>query len=152
MSDAQAVALHLEGYKTYSEVERAVMGRYFFFQLANVFVTIGAGSIKDVSQVVGLASSIGAVVCFTVMESMPCITINRNRAVIVNSMMYGLARKSRSHPFLCFRGRHMSRSTIGHAPKCPYIHVARRILSLQYIFIIYSCRELSADCNSGGHY
>lgn len=42
------MALHLEGYKTYSEVERAVMSRYFFYQLANVFVTIGAGSIKDV--------------------------------------------------------------------------------------------------------
>ncbi|CAM9471694.1 unnamed protein product, partial [Ectocarpus sp. 8 AP-2014] len=41
------MALHLEGYKTYSEVERAVMSRYFFYQLANVFVTIGAGSIKD---------------------------------------------------------------------------------------------------------
>ncbi|CAM9930580.1 unnamed protein product, partial [Hapterophycus canaliculatus] len=41
------MALHLEGYKTYSEVERAVMSRYFFFHLANVFVTIGAGSIKD---------------------------------------------------------------------------------------------------------
>lgn len=45
------MALHLEGYKTYSEVERAVMSRYFFFHLANVFVTIGAGSIKDVSAV-----------------------------------------------------------------------------------------------------
>lgn len=45
------MALHVEGYKTYSEVERAVMSRYFFFHLANVFVTIGAGSIKDVSDV-----------------------------------------------------------------------------------------------------
>lgn len=45
----QMVALHVEGYKTYSEVERAVMTRYFLFNLANVFVTIGAGSIKDVS-------------------------------------------------------------------------------------------------------
>lgn len=44
------MALHLEGYKTYSEVERAVMSRYFFFHLANVFVTIGAGSIKDVRK------------------------------------------------------------------------------------------------------
>lgn len=44
----QWMALHIEGYKTYSEVERAVMSRYFFFHLANVFVTIGAGSIKDV--------------------------------------------------------------------------------------------------------
>lgn len=40
--------MHVEGYKTFSEVERAVMTRYFFFHLANVFVTIGAGSIKDV--------------------------------------------------------------------------------------------------------
>lgn len=46
----QWMALHIEGYKTYSEVERAVMSRYFFFHLANVFVTIGAGSIKDVSE------------------------------------------------------------------------------------------------------
>ena len=44
----QWMALHIEGYKTYSEGERAVMSRYFFFHLANVFVTIGAGSIKDV--------------------------------------------------------------------------------------------------------
>ena len=45
----QHVALHLEGYKTHSEVERAVMPRYFLFNLANVFVTIGAGSIAEVS-------------------------------------------------------------------------------------------------------
>lgn len=45
----QAVALHLEGYKTYSEVERAVMTRYFFFHLANVYVTLGAPSLDNVS-------------------------------------------------------------------------------------------------------
>lgn len=45
----QHVALHLEGYKTHSEVERAVITRYFLFNLANVFVTIGVGSFAEVS-------------------------------------------------------------------------------------------------------
>ncbi|CAN0489561.1 unnamed protein product, partial [Laminaria digitata] len=52
LARAQFVALHIEGYKTYSEVERAVMSRYFFFHLANVYVTIGAGSIKEVGLTV----------------------------------------------------------------------------------------------------
>lgn len=45
----QHVALHLEGYKTHSEVERAVITRYFLFNLANVFVTIGVGPFAEVS-------------------------------------------------------------------------------------------------------
>ncbi|CAM9494427.1 unnamed protein product, partial [Phaeothamnion confervicola] len=35
-----------EGYKAHSEVEMVVMSRYFYYQLANIFVTVMGGSVE----------------------------------------------------------------------------------------------------------
>lgn len=42
-----AVALHYEDRKTSSDVQKSIIGRYFYYQLANIFITVTAGSILD---------------------------------------------------------------------------------------------------------
>jgi len=41
------VALHYEDRKTASDVQKSIIGRYFYYQLANIFITVTAGSILD---------------------------------------------------------------------------------------------------------
>lgn len=41
------VALHYEDRKTESDVQKSIIGRYFYYQLANIFITVTAGSILD---------------------------------------------------------------------------------------------------------
>jgi hypothetical protein len=42
-----AVAIHYEDRKTQSDIQKSIIGRYFYYQLANVYVTVTAGSILD---------------------------------------------------------------------------------------------------------
>ena len=42
-----AVALHYEDRKTQSDIQKSIIGRYFYYQLANVYITVTAGSILD---------------------------------------------------------------------------------------------------------
>jgi hypothetical protein len=42
-----AVARHYEDRKTESDVQKSIIGRYFYYQLANIFITVTAGSILD---------------------------------------------------------------------------------------------------------
>ncbi|KAL7521067.1 hypothetical protein ACHAWX_005758 [Stephanocyclus meneghinianus] len=42
-----AVALHYEDRKTQSDIQKSIIGRYFYYQLANIYVTVTAGSILD---------------------------------------------------------------------------------------------------------
>eukprot|EP00612_Vaucheria_litorea_P001677 CAMPEP_0171454584 /NCGR_PEP_ID=MMETSP0945-20130129/1804_1 /TAXON_ID=109269 /ORGANISM="Vaucheria litorea, Strain CCMP2940" /LENGTH=758 /DNA_ID=CAMNT_0011979621 /DNA_START=823 /DNA_END=3099 /DNA_ORIENTATION=- len=46
------LAKRVEGYKSESEVERAVMDRYLYFQLANVYVSVTAGSILKATEAI----------------------------------------------------------------------------------------------------
>ncbi|KAL7539932.1 hypothetical protein ACHAXR_009727 [Thalassiosira sp. AJA248-18] len=41
------VALHYEDRKTISDVQISIIGRYFYYQLANIFITVTAGSVLD---------------------------------------------------------------------------------------------------------
>ena len=41
------VALKYEDRKTLSDVQASIIGRYFYYQLANIFITVTAGSILD---------------------------------------------------------------------------------------------------------
>jgi hypothetical protein len=41
------VALHYEDRKTESDVQKSIIGRFFYYQLANIFITVTAGSILD---------------------------------------------------------------------------------------------------------
>mmetsp|Transcript_1282 Transcript_1282/g.2730 ORF Transcript_1282/g.2730 Transcript_1282/m.2730 type:complete len:1017 (+) Transcript_1282:31-3081(+) len=41
------VALHYEDRKTASDVQKSIIGRYFYYQIANIFITVTAGSILD---------------------------------------------------------------------------------------------------------
>lgn len=41
------VALHYEDRKTESDIQTSIIGRYFYYQLANIFITVTAGSILD---------------------------------------------------------------------------------------------------------
>lgn len=40
-----AVATHYEKRKTFSGVERSIVGRYFYYQLANIYITVTAGAL-----------------------------------------------------------------------------------------------------------
>jgi len=39
------IAVHYENRKTYSDVEKSILTRYFYYQLANIYITVTAGSI-----------------------------------------------------------------------------------------------------------
>jgi len=41
------VAVNYENRKTYSDVQNSILNRYFYYQLANIFITVTAGSIWD---------------------------------------------------------------------------------------------------------
>ncbi|EED91711.1 predicted protein [Thalassiosira pseudonana CCMP1335] len=41
------VALHYEDRKTQSDVQKSIIGRYFYYQLANIYITVTAGSILE---------------------------------------------------------------------------------------------------------
>lgn len=41
------VAINYENRKTYSDVQNSILNRYFYYQLANIFITVTAGSIWD---------------------------------------------------------------------------------------------------------
>jgi len=41
------VAINYEDRKTKSDVQESILGRYFYFQLANIYITVTAGSILD---------------------------------------------------------------------------------------------------------
>lgn len=40
-----AIATHYEKRKTFSGVERSIVGRYFYYQLANIYITVTAGAL-----------------------------------------------------------------------------------------------------------
>eukprot|EP00804_Cyclotella_cryptica_P010295 CCRYP_012233-RB/>CCRYP_012233-RB protein AED:0.36 eAED:0.36 QI:398/1/1/1/0.85/0.87/8/444/916 len=42
-----AVALHYEDRKTQSDIQKSIIGRYFYYQIANIYVTVTAGSILE---------------------------------------------------------------------------------------------------------
>lgn len=42
-----AVALHYEDRKTRSDVQKSIIGRFFYYQLANIYISVTAGSILD---------------------------------------------------------------------------------------------------------
>ena len=57
-----AVALHYEDRKTQSDIQKSIIGRYFYYQLANVYITVTAGSILDsLGEIVEHPSSILAI-------------------------------------------------------------------------------------------
>jgi hypothetical protein len=40
----ERIAIHYEHRKTLSDVQRSMLGRYFYYQLANIYLTVTAGS------------------------------------------------------------------------------------------------------------
>jgi len=41
------LALHYEDRKTQSDIQKSIIGRYFYYQLANIYITVTAGSVLD---------------------------------------------------------------------------------------------------------
>jgi hypothetical protein len=57
-----AVALHYEDRKAKSEIQKSIIGRYFYYQLANIYITVTAGSILDsLGEIIEHPSSILAI-------------------------------------------------------------------------------------------
>lgn len=57
-----AVALHYEDRKTQSDIQKSIIGRFFYYQLANIYISVTAGSILDsLSEIVQHPSNILAI-------------------------------------------------------------------------------------------
>ncbi|KAL7507303.1 hypothetical protein ACHAXN_004517 [Cyclotella atomus] len=57
-----AVALHYEDRKTQSDIQKSIIGRFFYYQLANIYISVTAGSILDsLSDIVEHPSNILAI-------------------------------------------------------------------------------------------
>ena len=54
-----AVALHYEDRKTRSDIQKSIIGRFFYYQLANIYISVTAGSIlESLGEIVEHPSSI----------------------------------------------------------------------------------------------
>ncbi|CAM9490245.1 unnamed protein product [Chrysoparadoxa australica] len=91
----KGMAKHFEGYKSASEVERAVVSRYFYFQLANIYVTVTAGSIfKALGDIIANPASVLSLLG----ETLPRVAVYFTNLIIVK-VVAGLMLE------LCFGGR-----------------------------------------------
>ena len=53
------VALHYEDRKTRSDIQKSIIGRFFYYQLANIYISVTAGSIlESLGEIVEHPSSI----------------------------------------------------------------------------------------------
>ena len=55
----QYVAVHYESRKTQSDVQRSILRRFFYYQMANIFITVTAGSLlENLGEIIGDPQSI----------------------------------------------------------------------------------------------
>lgn len=76
------IARNYEGMKQESEIQNSIMTRYFYYQLANVFVSVGLGSlISSVHQIIDRPSSILSILG----NSLPDVSIYFTNLLIVKT-------------------------------------------------------------------
>jgi hypothetical protein len=55
----EQIAVHYEGRKTFSDVQASMLTRYFYYQLANIYVSVTAGSIlKSLADILDHPSNV----------------------------------------------------------------------------------------------
>jgi hypothetical protein len=78
------ISRHYEGLKLESEIQNSIMSRYFYYQLANVFVTVGSGTIfASINQIFSRPDSIASILG----ENLPQVSIYFANLVIVRTFL-----------------------------------------------------------------
>jgi hypothetical protein len=77
------IARNYEGLKLESEIQNSIMSRYFYYQLANVFVSVGLGSLaSSIHQIIEQPTSILSIIG----NSFPNLSIYFTNLVIVRTL------------------------------------------------------------------
>lgn len=75
---------YYEGLKLESEIQNSIMSRYFYYQLANVFVTVGSGTIfASINQIFSRPDSVASILG----ENLPQVSIYFANLVIVRTFL-----------------------------------------------------------------
>jgi hypothetical protein len=78
------ISRYYEGLKLESEIQNSIMSRYFYYQLANVFVTVGSGTIfASINQIFSRPDSIASILG----ENLPQVSIYFANLVIVRTFL-----------------------------------------------------------------
>lgn len=82
----EQIALRWEHRKTFSDVQRSMMGRYFYYQLANIYITVTAGSLwKSLAEILDHPSEILQLLG----ESLPTV-VGYFIALLITKILAGL--------------------------------------------------------------
>lgn len=82
----QWVSVHYENRKTKSDIQRSVLRRFFYYQMANIFITVTAGSIlENLGEILNQPSSI----MFTLAKNIPTV-VGYFISLIVTKTLAGL--------------------------------------------------------------
>ncbi|CAM9281248.1 unnamed protein product, partial [Ectocarpus fasciculatus] len=78
------IARNYEGLKTESEIQNSIMVRYFYYQLANVFVSVGSGTIfNSLNEIIKSPERLAAILG----ENLPQVSIYFANLVITRSLL-----------------------------------------------------------------
>ena len=78
--------MHYENRKTKSDIQRSVLRRFFYYQMANIFITVTAGSIlENLGEILNQPSSI----MFTLAKNIPTV-VGYFISLIVTKTLAGL--------------------------------------------------------------
>ena len=92
------IARSYEGRKTQSEIQNSIMTRYFYYQLANVFVSVGLGSIaSSIHQIIQNPSSILSILG----TSLPSLSVYFTNLLIVKTFTAVPLEILRIWPLIC---------------------------------------------------
>eukprot|EP00581_Thalassiosira_minuscula_P017487 CAMPEP_0183711430 /NCGR_PEP_ID=MMETSP0737-20130205/6933_1 /TAXON_ID=385413 /ORGANISM="Thalassiosira miniscula, Strain CCMP1093" /LENGTH=1006 /DNA_ID=CAMNT_0025939935 /DNA_START=103 /DNA_END=3123 /DNA_ORIENTATION=+ len=144
-----AVALHYEDRKTASDVQKSIIGRYFYYQLANIFITVTAGSILDsLGEIIEHPSNILAILG----KSLPNV-VGYFATFIMTKILAGLPTILLRFPALlrmlfikiCFREKYLTQAEIDESyyPR-KYAHIwygweYPNLLLVIVICFVYAC-------------
>ena len=92
------IARSYEGRKLESEIQNSIMTRYFYYQLANVFVSVGLGSIANsIHQIIQNPSSVLSILG----TSLPTLSVYFTNLLIVKSFTAVPLELLRIWPLIC---------------------------------------------------
>ena len=141
------IARNYEGLKLESEIQNSIMTRYFYYQLANVFVSVGLGSLAtSLHQIIESPTSILSILG----NSLPNLSIYFTNLVIVKTFTALPLEMLRAWPFIqiisvmtctdrkkCTR-RELSSGTFADPPML-YGWIYPNIMMILMIMTTYSC-------------
>lgn len=93
------ISRNYECIKTESEIQNSIMSRYFYYQLANVYITVTAGTVFDsIQDIIDNPGSILSILG----ESLPNVSIYFANIIIVKTFTAVMFELVRAWPMICF--------------------------------------------------